>query len=377
MDTILLFDESSGTIEHLLSFLGYGVICPDSGISPLEALQSAETDLVILNEATYPHAKDVRAFLRTYPATKEIPLIRLVDGDPGEVVLNHEEVIPLPTMPGAVASKAAVLLRVKKLRGAHDHEATLRERNAMLKDLNERYSRELAEAQSIQRALLPSSLPSGDDVAISVWYRPMEQVAGDAYFFRLLPGGVVQMVLVDVTGHGIAAALLCSMVKLALSVSQAEQALDLMTDINRVLTPQLPEGRFIAMVAASYDPAGSEIQLVHAGIPPAVLVRRSVRDALVVGSRGLPVGVDEDAEYEPISVILSSGDIVLLTSDGLTETSNRDGERYGVQRMGEAILSAIEEGERSIGSILEEDIIGFLDGKRLSDDVTVLALQKK
>lgn len=377
MDTILLLDESSGTIQHLLSFLGYSVICPDAGIAPIEALQSAETDLVILNESTYPYAQDVRTFLKSYPATQEIPLIRLVEGDPGETILNHEEVIPLPTMPGAVASKAAVLLRVKKLRGAHDHEATLRERNAMLKDLNERYARELAEAKAIQRALLPASLPSGDDVAVSVWYRPMEQVAGDAYFFRLLPGGIVQIVLVDVTGHGIAAALLCSMVKLALSVSQAEHAIDMMTDINRVLTPQLPEGRFIAMVVASYDPALSQVELVHGGIPPAVLVRRPTGEAQVVGSRGLPVGVDEDAEYESVVVRLLPGDMVLLTSDGLTETSNRDGERYGVERMGEAMLAAMEEEDRSIGSILEEDIIGFLDGKRLNDDVTVVALQKR
>lgn len=377
MDTILLLDESSGITQNLLSFLGYRVLCPDAGIAPLEALQSAETDLVILNEATYPHAQDVRAFLRTHPATQEIPLIRLVEGNPGEVSLKYEEVLPLPTIPGAVASKAAVLLRTKKLRGAHDHEATLRERNAMLKDLNERYARELAEAKAIQRDLLPGTLPSGDDVAVSVWYRPMEQVAGDAYFCRFLPGAVVQIVLVDVTGHGIAAALLCSMVKLALSVSQAESASDLMADINRILTPQLPEGRFIAMVVASYDPTVSEVQLVHGGIPPAVLVRRSSREALVVGSRGLPVGVDEDAEYESVTLSLSSGDILLLTSDGLTETSNRDGERYGVQRMGEALIASFGEEERSIGSILEEDIIGFLDGKRLNDDVTVLALQKR
>lgn len=377
MDTILLLDDSSGPIQQLLSFLGYGVICPDAGIAPLEALQSAETDLVILNESTYPFAEDVRTFLKTYPATREIPLIRLVHGDPGDTILNHEEVIPLPTKPGAVASKAAVLLRVKKLRGAHDHDATLRERNAMLRDLNERYARERAEAKAIQQALLPASLPSGDDVVVSVWYRPMEQVAGDAYFFRLLPGGVVQMALVDVTGHGIAAALLCSMVKLALSVSQAEQASDLITDVNRLLTPQLPEGRYIAMVVASYDPTSSQVQLVHGGIPPAVLVRPSLGDAQVVGCRGLPVGLDEDAEYESVTLTLSSGDMVLLTSDGLTETSNRDGERYGVQRIGEAILASTNEEGRSMASILEEDIIGFLDGKRLNDDVTVLALQKR
>ncbi len=376
MDTIMLLDDSGGKIHNLLTFLGYSVICPDTGLAPLQVFQSTETDLVILNEATYPHALDVRYFLRAFPATREVPLIRLVDGDPGEVHLNHEEVVPVSTNPGAVASKAAVLLRVKKLKGADDHEATLRERNAMLKDLNNRYARELAEAKSIQHALLPSALPSNDDVKVTVWYRPMEQVAGDAYFCRILPDGSLQLVVIDVTGHGIAAALLCSMVKLALSVSQAEQAVDLMSDVNKILTPQLPEGRYIAIVIASYDPKTSEVQLAHGGIPPAVLVKRHSGECREVGARGLPVGVDEDVMYAPYALTLEPGDVLLLTSDGLTETANRDGARYGVDRIGQAIVEAGEDG-RSIGAILEEDVIGFLDGKRLNDDVTVLALQKK
>jgi len=377
MDTILLLDESGGKNHGLLNFLGYSVVCPDTGTSPLDVLQSAEMDLVILNEAVYPHAVDLRYFLRAFPATREIPLIRLVDGDPGEIVLNHEEVVPLSTMPGAVASKAAVLLRVKKLRGQNDHEATLRERNAMLKDLNNRYARELLEARSIQHALLPESLPKNDDAVVSVWYRPMEQVAGDAYFCRVLPGGVLHLVVIDVTGHGIAAALLCSMVKLALSVSQAERAAELLGDVNRVLTPQLPEGRYIAMVVASYDPATGDVELAHGGIPPALIVHPSRGECREVGARGLPIGVDEDAIYASASVSMSAGDVLLLTSDGLTESSNREGERYGVERMGRALLEAGEEDGRSLGSILEEDLIGFLDGKRVNDDVTVLAIRKR
>jgi serine phosphatase RsbU (regulator of sigma subunit) len=343
----------------------------------MDIIQSAETDLVILNEVTYPHAEDIRYFLRAFPTTREVPLIRLVNGDPGDIVLNHEEVVPLESAPGAIASRAAVLLRVKKLRGASDHDATLRERNAMLKDLNDRYSRELAEAHSIQNALLPSSLPNNENVQVAVWYRPMERVAGDAYFCRMLPEGVLQLVVIDVTGHGMAAALLCSMVKLALSVSQAEHASDLLADVNRILTPQLPEGRFIAMVVASYECDTGKVQLAHGGIPPAVHLNFATGEAKSVGNRGLPVGVDEDAEYEPLSFQLEEGDLLLLTSDGLTETMNREGERYGVARIGTAILESMSDSQRSIGSILEEDIISFLDGKRLNDDVTVLSLLRR
>lgn len=377
MDTILLLDESGGKHHNLLTFLGYSVVCPDAGTSPLDLLQSADMDLVILNEAIYPHATDLRHFLRAFPTTREVPLIRLVEGEAGEIALNHEEVVPLTTMPGAVASKAAVMLRVKKLRGENEHEATLRERNAMLKDLNGRYSRELLEARSIQQALLPESLPATEDAVVSVWYRPMEQVAGDAYFCRVLPGGVLHLVVIDVTGHGIAAALLCSMVKLALSVSQAERAADLIGDVNRVLTPQLPEGRYIAMVVASYDPSTGEVELAHGGIPPSLIVETSQGTCREVGARGLPIGVDEDAIYESVSLSMASGDVLLLTSDGLTESSNREGERYGVERMGQALLEAGAEEERSVGAILEEDLIGFLDGKRINDDVTVLAIRRR
>jgi len=74
---------------------------------------------------------------------------------------------------------------------------------------------------------------------------------------------------------------------------------------------------------------------------------------------------------------MSAGDVLLLTSDGLTESSNREGARYGVERMGRALLEAGEEDGRSIGAILEEDLIGFLDGKLINDDVTVLAIRKR
>jgi serine phosphatase RsbU (regulator of sigma subunit) len=131
------------------------------------------------------------------------------------------------------------------------------------------------------------------------------------------------------------------------------------------------------MVVASYDPATGDVELAHGGIPPALIVHPSRGECREVGARGLPIGVDEDAIYASASVSMSAGDVLLLTSDGLTESSNREGERYGVERMGRALLEAGEEDGRSLGSILEEDLIGFLDGKRVNDDVTVLAIRKR
>jgi serine phosphatase RsbU (regulator of sigma subunit) len=380
MDTILLLDGMGEKLQGLLAFLGYAVVYPTGDTAPLSLFQGAEMDLIVLNEETYPEAEEVLNFLRVHPSTKEIPVIRMIrsgsDAGPAENMFNQEEVVFLPCSPGAIASKAAVLLRVRKLRGQHDEDATLRERNAMLQDINSRYTRELQEANSIQQALLPAALPRGEDYQVSAWYRPMEQVGGDAYFTRVTPNGIVQIVVIDVTGHGIAAALLCSMVKLALSVVSADHAADILGQVNKILTPQLPDGRFISIVVATYNVATFEVQLAHGGIPPSVLVERSKGMCQVVGNKGFPIGVDEDVTYAPFDLKMSQGDILLLTTDGLTESANRDGERYGIERLGFTLADSTDLDRRGVGPVLEQDLIMFLDGKRLSDDVTVVSLRR-
>ena len=182
--------------------------------------------------------------------------------------------------------------------------------------------RELETARQIQTTLLPRELPHVRQLDLAVRYLPMTAVAGDLYDFAVLGPAQVGIFVADVSGHGIPAALVASMVKLAFS-AQAEQAHDparVLTAMNRILCSHM-ERTFVTAIYAVIDSDRRAMTLANAGHPP-LLIGRDNNHVDESREHGCMLGFFPDAPYTNERLDLQAGDCVLLYTDGVTESLN-------------------------------------------------------
>ena len=227
------------------------------------------------------------------------------------------------------------------------------------------------EARLIQQALFPKSSPLVPNFHIDGRCVPAGQVGGDWYDFFRLPDGRVAIVLADVAGKGMAAALLMSSTRGMLRSYAASTATmrpgDALTRLNRILLEDLPPEKFVTMVLAVLDPATRTLTFANAGHPMPILVDGTAQ--LLERVSGIPLGIAEH-EYEEVTIALPRGSRVLLYSDGISEAANFAREEYGSERLER--LVAVE--DFTIDSIFS-DVNRFAATRSLADDATVVVIQ--
>jgi sigma-B regulation protein RsbU (phosphoserine phosphatase) len=193
--------------------------------------------------------------------------------------------------------------------------------------------RELEIARSIQRSILPEGVPNFDGLEIAVRYVPMTQVAGDFYDFVSLPDGRLGVLVADVSGHGVPAALIASMLKMAFvsHASSANNPAEMLTKLNGALSGHF-SSHFVTAVYALIDVPQGTMSYSAAAHPP-VLIRRGDGSVEELSENGLMLGAFGFAEYKNAVTRLDPGDQVLLYTDGLSEGSNAADEEFGVERL--------------------------------------------
>jgi phosphoserine phosphatase RsbU/P len=239
-------------------------------------------------------------------------------------------------------------------------------------------SRELETARRIQQSILPKANPSVKGLRVASHYEPMTEVAGDLFDFVVTPSGQLGVLVADVSGHGVPAAIVASMVKIGLA-TQRDSIADpgaVLIELNRALYGQFE----LAYVTATFlllDPAAGRLAYASAGHPPPVLVRRSgTLERLDRG--GMVLGFVPDMHYATTAVHgLVPGDRVLLYTDGLTEASRDGGEFFGDRQLDRA-LTAFQD------LPLDQFTPRLVDAARrwagvpagaLADDVTIVAVE--
>jgi len=235
-------------------------------------------------------------------------------------------------------------------------------------------SQELQTAQKIQRSILPAEVPRLPGLTIAARHLPMAEVAGDFYDFVEPADGRVGLLVADVSGHGVPAAIIASMVKVAFAAQtgHAEDPARVLSGMNKVLC-----GKFgLAYVTAAYafiDVVARKLTYALAGHPP-ILLKRSGGAVQALSERGLVPGFDPETRYSSDSLDLVSHDTILLYTDGLTEAAGRAGEFFGDRRLGEWLRGM----PASDVSVFADQILSELrawtgiPGSQLADDVTLL-----
>jgi serine phosphatase RsbU (regulator of sigma subunit) len=383
MDTIFFLGDESQQIPLFLEKLGYSVLSPDSHANVTELLNRHTLDLIVVDGRVATDAVDLCAFFRSQEATRGVPIVCVSPRDREAVSrlenLDKLEVVPSSQSLGALASRIATLLRLRKTVGAEDGQGSLAEMNAALRDHNQRFQKDLEEARTIQQNLLPQKLPKDHRFGVAVSYHPLEQVGGDWYFLDHNPNtDELLLHIADVSGHGLPAAFLASMAKLALVAADRTEPHEVLERMNRLLLPQLPPGRFMTIGHGLYRPETGRLTWARAGHGPALLRRSASSEVIQLYGDGFPIGFLDETTYERVEAHLEPGDFIVMYTDGMTEAQNPLMQQFGLERLC-AVMSRIPANLKAgeiVGRIIDE-FSDFLEDRLLKDDVTLVLLKRE
>jgi serine phosphatase RsbU (regulator of sigma subunit) len=200
---------------------------------------------------------------------------------------------------------------------------------------------ELEVARRIQSSTLPQSTPALPGLEIAARYVPMSAVAGDFYDFLLIDDRRLGILVADVTGHGVPAALIATMLKIAFA-GQAPHASDparMLTELNRALCGKFEE-HFVTAAYLFVDLDKNLLRYSAAAHPPLLLLSHVADHAREIEENGLMLGMFPDATYTSVEIPFSPGDRVLLYTDGLFEAHNSQHEEFGRARCKEFLESS-------------------------------------
>ena len=196
--------------------------------------------------------------------------------------------------------------------------------------------KELEVARQLQFSILPTAIPEIQDLRIAVFYRPMTAVAGDFYEFIPVDEKRIGFLVADVTGHGVPAALIASMIKVATQSveASANDPREILCGLNRILSKQLHE-QYVSAAYLWMDMERGKALYSAAGHPPLLRWRAGTLES--IESNGLLFGVVPNPEYPVREFAIRTGDRLLLYTDGLVEPQNVSGESFGDRKLEEVI----------------------------------------
>lgn len=250
--------------------------------------------------------------------------------------------------------------------------------NRYLTELTQRITLDLEQARHTQRSLLPA-IPQTNNYKIVTKYEPMEQIGGDFYDFYELDDEQIGILLVDVTGHGIPAALISFMVSSLFKTfaPKLQDIEDTITLSNNTLHDKLPNERFATIVYSIYDARTRQLSYSTMGHPPCYLIRAKTQEVIPFKTKGILIGAFalEGDEFEVGTLQLEAGDKVLFYTDGLLEMEMADGELFGQERLETFISQNMNLPIDSLIDVLYLHILRLSGALDYTDDVTIIGLE--
>jgi sigma-B regulation protein RsbU (phosphoserine phosphatase) len=239
-------------------------------------------------------------------------------------------------------------------------------------------AKELSQAGEIQRRLLPAAAPQVAGMDLAGYNLPCRTVGGDYYDFFRLPDGKLILVVGDVAGKGMPAAMLMSSLqaRLQILVETDESPAGIVTRLNRSISGNCPDNRFITFFLAVLDPATGDLRYCNAGHNPPLIVKSGGLMEKLDGG-GIILGILPIAQYSEHRARLESGDTLVLFSDGVSEAMpGGSDEEFGELRISMAILNRASQPAASLIRGVIEDLQTWCSGAPYADDVTLLIAKK-
>jgi len=375
--TILLVDDTPANIQVANSILkdDYKIRVATNGAKALELATAKPAPDLILLDVMMPEMDgyEVCAHLKSSAETKDIPVIFLTGKTDAEDETRGFEVgavdyIHKPFSPSVVKARVRTHLMLREAR-----EMLARQLTAI--------NSELEMAREIQLSILPQVLPVIQGLDITARYVPMSSVAGDFYDFIVLDPKHVGILIADVSGHGLPAALIASMLQVALTgqASHAAHPDRVLAGLNKALC-----GKFkLNFVTAAYvyvDMEKNTVLYAGAGHPPLLHWSRASSKTQDICENGLPLGQFPEAVFKAVPVPAGPGDRIVLYTDGIMEARNAAQEQFGVDRVkglmdSEHALAGSQFADRLLDEVWQWSELHT--GESQTDDITLLSIQFK
>jgi len=371
---VLIVDDARSNVDILVDALRheYKLAVALSGESALESIARNPPDLVLL-DILMPgiDGYEVCRRLRAAPETREIPVMFLSS-------LEDVEKKTLGFEVGAndYLTKPFELLEVKA------RVRSLLKAKAYSEAIQEKIASELRIAREIQLGMLPSDIAAstaGMGIELETFIEPARAVGGDLYEVLRTDDGRLVIVLGDVSGKGIPAALFMAVTMTLVRTMgfRYREPDEIVRQVSEALARQNSRDMFVTLFCAIYDPAEGRITCASAAHPSPALLRPGFPPSLPVEATGGLAGIEPGLQLPRSSLELKPGDTLLLYTDGVTEAMNEEDALFGDERLlahlaAEPGKSAAETVSRLVGALR-----GFVGKREASDDIAILALRRQ
>jgi sigma-B regulation protein RsbU (phosphoserine phosphatase) len=404
--TILVVDDNEANRDVLSRRLhrrGYVAVKVEDGPSALTALAAQPFDLVLL-DVMMPGMSglEVLTEIRKTRSPTDLPVIMATAKDQSEDVvlalgLGANDYVTKPLDFAVVMARVQFQLMLRRsVQQVVQLQQTLGKQNDQLTEVNgrlsdayNRMSSDLEAAAQIQESFLPTGLPEMGGYQFAWAYQPCEHLAGDFLNVCPLDADHVGLYVLDVSGHGVSAALLAVAAARALAAAPDPDSIliqpatgdapvrptppaEVADRLNQKFSWESNPGQFITIFYALLDIPGRKLTYVSAGHPGAIVLHKDLSTD-ILNMSGLPIGVGQP--YQQTEVSLRPGDRVYLYSDGVPETMNAATEMFGHDRLIDSLKQSasvpLKESIDGLKSMLEQ----WRGSDPVRDDVSVLAFE--
>ncbi|MCE1248518.1 MAG: SpoIIE family protein phosphatase [Firmicutes bacterium] len=387
---VLIVDDTPENIDLINGILEnhYSIKAALNGKKALKIAQSQDPPDIILLDIMMPDMDgyEVCGQLKSNPATASIPVIFItalseIEDERKGLDMGAVDYITKPVSPPVVLSRVRNHLELKRYRD--DLEAMVKEKTAELLEAvaaRERIESELKIARDIQLSILPRTFPAfpdRTDFDIHALIVPARDVGGDFYDFFLTGENHLFFCIGDVSGKGVPAALLMTLLKKLVKVKamEVDNPAEVLEFVNRHFYADNEACMFATIFCGMLDLKTGIMTYSNAGHEPPLIISPewSVRETR--GANGGAVGFEHETQYENGTIEIRNGEIIGLYTDGITEAFNSNNRMYSRERVEAWINSHKPHSAKDLVESLYNEIKTFSEGSTRGDDITVLAVK--
>ncbi len=396
---VALIDDAKlmrAIIRDMLEKEGFDVIEYESPIEALAEIPKLTIDVVLV-DYEMPVMDGLEFIEKFKPQVREIPTVMLttetnVNLALKAIRLGASDFLNKPVQPEELTYIIKKIVTNNNLKKENQklflelkrREKELEKKNRQISKLYNDLEEELKMASEIQKNLMPETFPVIEGFNFAVKYVPSQDIGGDFYDIVNMSNGYYGVAFADVSGHGIPAALLSTMFTVYLMTYSEDiiSPAETMELLNDVVVETFPEGKFISIFYLVLYPNSNKVRYCKAAQEPGLLMKINGEvDELKTSGQVLGLFSEKDfpgmLDFKDGEIDLESGEKIFLYTDGIVEAQNRNEEFYGLDRLKEVLSKNRNLGAQDLIDSVYGDLMDFLQGLPIHDDLTLLVIEKE